>query len=308
MDIAMENRLPLINLVESGGADLPDQAEVFIVGGKWFRNLTRLSKMGIPTVAIVFGSSTAGGAYFPAMCDYAVMVEKQAKVFLGGPPLVKMATGEESTDEELGGAEMHSKVSGLSDYYARDEHEAIRMGRDIVSHLNWRKLGYGPTKDPDPPVHEVDDILGVIPSDLRIPFDMREILARTLDGSRFEEYKAMYGTSILTGWGSIHGFPVGVIANQQGVIFSAEAQKATEFILLSNSSSSTTPPATWWGGTTSSGASSKTGPRWSTRWPTPRSRTSRSWPGSHTGPATTGCPDAPTTPASSSATPTTRWR
>ncbi|HSO50345.1 MAG TPA: carboxyl transferase domain-containing protein, partial [Acidimicrobiia bacterium] len=234
MDIARENRLPLVNLVESGGADLPDQAEVFIVGGKWFRNLTQLSKLGIPTVAIVFGSSTAGGAYFPAMCDYSVMVKDQAKVFLGGPPLVKMATGEESTDEELGGAEMHSKVSGLSDYFARDEHEAIRMGRDIVSHFNWRKQGYGPTKEADDPIHDIDHILGVIPADLRVPFDMREILARTLDGSRFEEYKTDYGTSILTGWGSIHGFPVGVVANQQGVIFSEEAQKATEFIQLTN--------------------------------------------------------------------------
>lgn len=234
MDIARENRLPLISLVESGGADLPDQAEVFIVGGKWFRNLTQLSKLGIPTVAIVFGNSTAGGAYFPAMCDYAVMVKERAKVFLGGPPLVKMATGEESTDEELGGAEMHSRTSGLSDYFAHDEHEAIRMGRDIVAHLNWRKLGPGPSRSPDEPVHDVDDILGVMPADLRVPFDMREILGRTLDGSRFEEYKTMYGLSILTGWGSIHGFPVGIIANQQGVIFSEEAQKATEFIQLCN--------------------------------------------------------------------------
>jgi len=234
MDIARENRLPLINLVESGGADLPDQAEVFIVGGKWFRNLTQLSKMGIPTVAIVFGSSTAGGAYFPALCDYAVMVKERAKVFLGGPPLVKMATGEESTDEELGGAEMHSKVSGLSDYFAQDEHEAIRMGRDIVSHFNWRKQGYGPTKEPDEPVHDVDDLLGVIPADLRVPFDMREILGRTVDGSRFEEYKAVYGRSILTGWASIHGFQIGVVANQQGVIFSEEAHKTTEFIQLCN--------------------------------------------------------------------------
>jgi acetyl-CoA carboxylase carboxyltransferase component len=234
MDIARENRLPMINLVESGGADLPDQAEVFIVGGKWFRNLTQLSKMGVPTMAIVFGSSTAGGAYFPAMCDYSVMVKDRAKVFLGGPPLVKMATGEESTDEELGGAEMHSKISGLSDYFATDEHEAIRMGRDIVSHFNWRKQGYGPTKPADEPVHLIDDILGVIPPDLRVPFDMKEILGRTLDGSRFEEYKAVYGNSLLTGWGSVHGFPIGVVANQQGVIFSEEAQKATEFIQLCN--------------------------------------------------------------------------
>jgi acetyl-CoA carboxylase carboxyltransferase component len=234
MDIARENRLPLINLIESGGADLPDQASVFITGGKWFRNLTQLSKLGIPTVAIIFGSSTAGGAYFPAMCDYAVMVKDQAKVFLGGPPLVKMATGEESTDEELGGAEMHSRTSGLSDYFANDEHEAIRMGRDIVSHFNWRKQGYGPTKPADDPVHDPDDILGVIPRDLRVPFDQLEIFARVVDGSRFEEYKALYGTSILTGWASIHGYPIGVIANQRGVIFSEEAHKATEFIQLCN--------------------------------------------------------------------------
>jgi acetyl-CoA carboxylase carboxyltransferase component len=234
MDIAKENRLPLINLIESGGADLPDQASVFITGGKWFRNLTQLSKLGIPTVAIVFGSSTAGGAYFPAMCDYSVMVKDQAKVFLGGPPLVKMATGEESTDEELGGAEMHSRTSGLSDYFAHDEHEAIRMGRDIVSHFNWRKQGYGPTKPADAPVHDPDDILGVIPRDLRVPFDQLEIFARVVDGSRFEEYKALYGTSILTGWASIHGYPIGVVANQRGVIFSEEAHKATEFIQLCN--------------------------------------------------------------------------
>ncbi|HSL26124.1 MAG TPA: carboxyl transferase domain-containing protein [Acidimicrobiia bacterium] len=233
-DIARENRLPLVNLVESGGADLPDQAEVFITGGKWFRNLTQLSRLGIPTIALVFGNSTAGGAYVPAMCDYSVMVKERAKVFLGGPPLVKMATGEESTDEELGGAEMHSRVSGLSDYFAQDEHDALRMGREIVAHLNWRKEGYGPTHSPNQPVHDPDDLLGIIPQDLRTPFDMLEVLARTLDGSRFEEYKAVYGTSMITGWGSIHGFAIGVIANQQGVIFSEEAQKATEFIQLCN--------------------------------------------------------------------------
>ena len=233
-DIARENRLPLVNLVESGGADLPDQAEVFLTGGKWFRNLTQLSAMGIPTIALVFGSSTAGGAYVPGMADYAVMVKEQAKVFLGGPPLVKMATGEESTDEELGGAEMHSRISGLSDYFAQDELDAIRIGREIVAHLNWRKQGYGPTMSPDEPVHDVDDLLGVISADLRIPMDMREVLARIMDGSRFDEYKALYGTSMVTGWGSIHGFPVGIVANQQGVIFSEEAQKTTEFIQLCN--------------------------------------------------------------------------
>jgi acetyl-CoA carboxylase carboxyltransferase component len=233
-DLARENRLPLINLVESGGADLPDQAEVFITGGKWFRNLTQLSRLGIPTIALVFGSSTAGGAYVPAMCDYAVMVKERAKVFLGGPPLVKMATGEESTDEELGGAEMHSRVSGLSDYFAQDEQDAIRIGREIVAHLNWRKLGYGPTMSPDEPLHDPDDLLGIIPRDLRVPFDMREVLARVLDGSRFEEYKPLYGTSMVTGWGSVHGFSLGVVANQQGVIFSEEANKATEFIQLCN--------------------------------------------------------------------------
>ena len=233
-DIARENRLPLINLVESGGADLPDQAEVFITGGKWFRNLTQLSKEGIPTIAIVFGNSTAGGAYVPAMCDYAVMVKERAKVFLGGPPLVKMATGEESTDEELGGAEMHSRTSGLSDYFAVDEHDAIRIGREIVVHLNWRKNGPGPSMPSEDPVHDLEDLLGIVPRDLRVPFDMREVLARVLDGSLFDEYKPLYGTSMVTGWGSIHGYPVGVVANQQGVIFSEEANKATEFIQLCN--------------------------------------------------------------------------
>ena len=151
-DISRQNRLPLINLVESGGADLPNQHQVFVPGGKWFRNLTQLSKLRIPTIALVFGSSTAGGAYVPGMADYAVMVKDRAKVFLGGPPLVKMATGEESTDEELGGAVMHSSVSGLSDYLALDEYDAIRIGRRIIGHIGWRKLGPGPTEQPNRPI------------------------------------------------------------------------------------------------------------------------------------------------------------
>ncbi len=233
-DIARQNRLPLINLVESGGADLENQHKVFIPGGKWFRNLTQLSKLRIPTIALVFGSSTAGGAYVPGMADYAVMVKDRAKVFLGGPPLVKMATGELSTDEELGGAEMHSRVSGLSDYLALDEHDAIRIGRQIIRHLGWRKLGYGPTETPDEPLYDAEEILGLIPPDLKKPMDMREILARLVDGSRFDEYKREYGRSIVTGWASIHGFRVGILANQQGVLFSEEAHKATEFIQLCN--------------------------------------------------------------------------
>ena len=159
-DIALENRLPSISLVESGGADLPTQAEIFIPGGRMFRDLTRRSAAAIPTIALVFGNSTAGGAYIPGMCDYIVMIEKRSKVFLGGPPLVKMATGESSTDEELGGASMHARVSGLADFLASDEMDAIRLGRDIVGRLNWHKHGPGPTMPADDPVHDPEELLG----------------------------------------------------------------------------------------------------------------------------------------------------
>ncbi|MDX2378681.1 MAG: carboxyl transferase domain-containing protein [Acidimicrobiia bacterium] len=233
-DIARENRLPVINLVESGGADLPTQADLFIPAGNIFRNLTQLSGLGIPTIALVFGNSTAGGAYVPGMSDHTVMVADRAKVFLGGPPLVKMATGEDADDESLGGAAMHSRTSGLSDYYAVDERDCIRIGRDIVANLNWRKLGRGPSTAPDRPLYDADELLGIASVDLRIPFDPRDVIARVADGSRFEEYKEQYGTSLVTGWASIHGYPIGILANARGVLFLEEAEKASEFIMLAN--------------------------------------------------------------------------
>jgi acetyl-CoA carboxylase carboxyltransferase component len=234
LEIARRNRLPVINLVESGGADLPTQSELFVPAGKIFHDLTELSALGVPTIALVFGNSTAGGAYVPGMCDYSVLVDGQAKVFLGGPPLVKMATGEDSGDEELGGAQMHSRVSGLADYFATDERDAIRLGRRIVSELNWRKLGPSPALPADEPVYDAEELLGIAPADIRVPFDPREVLARVVDGSRFGEYKEFYGTSLVTGWASVHGYPVGVLANARGVLFSEEAKKAAEFIQLAN--------------------------------------------------------------------------
>ncbi|WP_309235664.1 carboxyl transferase domain-containing protein [Amycolatopsis sp. SID8362] len=233
-DIAAQNRLPSINLVESGGADLPTQKEIFIPGGRIFRDITRASAAGCPTVALVFGNSTAGGAYLPGMSDYVVMVKERAKVFLGGPPLVKMATGEESDDESLGGAEMHARTSGLADYLAVDEQDAIRLGRNIIKRLNWTKQGPTPKPDYAEPLYDAEDLLGIVPTDLKVPFDPREVIARVVDGSDFDEFKPLYGSSLVTGWASIHGYPVGVLANAQGVLFGEESQKAAQFIQLAN--------------------------------------------------------------------------
>ncbi len=230
-EIALRNRLPYVNLVESGGADLPTQKEIFIPGGRIFRELTQLSAAGIPTIAVVFGNSTAGGAYVPGMSDYVVMVKERAKVFLGGPPLVKMATGEESDDESLGGAEMHARTSGLADYLAADEHDALRIGRNIVKSLRWRKLGRAPRAVREP-LYPADELLGIVPEDLKIPFDPREVIARIVDGSEFEEFKPLYGASLVTGWATLHGYPIGILANARGVLFSEESQKATQFIQL----------------------------------------------------------------------------
>jgi acetyl-CoA carboxylase carboxyltransferase component len=235
MDVAETNRLPLLLLVESGGADLPRQADVFVPGGEQFRRLTQLSAQGIPTICVVFGSSTAGGAYLPGMSDYTVMVDGRARVFLGGPPLVKMAIGEDADEEELGGARMHARVSGLCDYLARDEDDALRIARGIVSHLRWPRGGPSPDAGFDPPRYPAEELLGLAPVDVRVPFDVREILARVLDGSRFEEFKAEYGAQLVCGWASLGGYPIGVVANN-GILFSEEAQKGAQFIELCNRS------------------------------------------------------------------------
>ncbi|MGI8881165.1 MAG: acyl-CoA carboxylase subunit beta [Jatrophihabitans sp.] len=234
-EIALQNRLPLISLTESGGADLPTQREIFIPGGRVFRDLTRLSAAGIPTIALVFGNSTAGGAYVPGMSDHVVLIDQRSKVFLGGPPLVKMATGEDADDESLGGARMHAQTSGLADYFAVDEHDAIRIARRIVARLNWQKRG--PQARPSaPPRFAEDDLLGIVPGDLRVPFDPREVLARVVDDSDFDEFKPLYGSSLVTGWAQLHGYPIGILANARGVLFSEESQKAAQFIQLANRS------------------------------------------------------------------------
>lgn len=232
-EITRENRLPTINMVESGGANLPDQAKIFNYGGESFREISRRSKMGIPTISIVFGNATAGGAYVPGMSDYAIFQKQAAKVFLAGPPLVKMATNEIATDEELGGAEMHSRVSGVSDYLAEDEYDGIRLAREIMSFLHVEKPHFLPEGTIQEPLFDAEEILGVVPANIKTPFDVRELIMRVVDGSEFSEFKPEYGATLVTGWAKIHGYPVGILANN-GVIFSESANKGAHFIQLSN--------------------------------------------------------------------------
>ncbi len=232
-EIVRENRLPLIVLNESAGADLPRQADLFIQGGASFQDLTQMSKMGIPSITIAFGPNTAGGAYTPGMSDYTVFVKGRGTAYLGGPPLVKMAIDEIVDEETLGGAEMHSRTSGLSDYLAVDELDGLRIARQIVRHLRWNRLGPGATEPDDPPLYDPAELLGCASADVRIPFDIREVLARLLDGSRFEEFKPLFGDKLVCGWGSICGFPVGILGNN-GILFSEEAKKGSQFIQLCN--------------------------------------------------------------------------
>ena len=233
MEVARVNRLPLLSLTESAGADLAKQAEVFVFGGASFKHLTQLSRAGIPTITMVFGSSTAGGAYMPGMSDYVVMQAGAAQVFLGGPPLVKMAIDEDADEETLGGAEMHARTSGLADYLARDEADAIRLGRRIVAHLNWSKLGPAPARAPVDPVLDPEELLGIASADVRVPFEVRDVIARVVDGSEFEEFKPLYGSTLVTGFAHLAGYPLGILANN-GILFSEEAEKGAQFIQLCN--------------------------------------------------------------------------
>jgi acetyl-CoA carboxylase carboxyltransferase component len=241
LEIARDNQIPYVSFVESAGADLRVggggggrmHTSHFAESGRFFYDLIELSKMRVPTVCVVFGSSTAGGAYQPGLSDYNIVVKNQSKVFLAGPPLVKMATGEESDDETLGGAQMHAEVSGLGDYFAEDEMEAIRMCREVVSHLNWRKRGPAPSLAIDEPLYDGDQLLGIVARDLRQAVDVRDIIARVVDGSRFEEFKTRYASTMICGWASIHGYPVGILGNN-GVIYPHAAEKAGQFIQLCN--------------------------------------------------------------------------
>ena len=235
-EIALENRLPCIYLVDSGGAYLPLQAEVFPDRdhfGRIFYNQARLSAKGINQIAVVMGSCTAGGAYVPAMADENVIVKDQGTVFLGGPPLVEAATGEKVSSEELGGAAVHCRVSGVCDHFASTEETALKTARNIVARLGKGKTSAGAADSGEikAPLYPPEEIYGILPSDLKTPFDMREVLARILDGSEFEEFKANYGRTLVTGWGRVCGFPMGILANN-GALFSESALKGAHFIDL----------------------------------------------------------------------------
>ncbi|MFZ0658906.1 MAG: carboxyl transferase domain-containing protein, partial [Candidatus Binataceae bacterium] len=234
-EIAMENRLPCVYLVDSGGAFLPLQAEVFPDRdhfGRIFYNQARMSALGIAQVAVVMGSCTAGGAYVPAMCDENIIVREQGTIFLAGPPLVRAATGEEVSAEELGGGDVHTRLSGVSDHLAEDDEDALRIARAIFENLGPRQSTAGIQDSPEDPYYDPAELYGVIPSDTRKPYDVREVIARIVDGSRMHEFKPRYGNTLVTGFARIFGYPAGIIANN-GVLFSESALKATHFIELS---------------------------------------------------------------------------
>jgi acetyl-CoA carboxylase carboxyltransferase component len=233
-EIAQENHLPCIYLVDSGGAFLPMQDEVFPDRdhfGRIFYNQARMSALGIPQIAAVMGSCTAGGAYVPAMSDEVVIVRGTGTIFLGGPPLVKAATGEEVSAEDLGGADVHTRLSGVADHFAADDREALAIVRDTVAHLGQRRPPPWPLQSPEPPRYDPEELYGIIPRDSRKSFDVREVIARLVDGSRLHEFKARYGTTLVCGFAHIAGVPVGILANN-GILFSESALKGAHFIQL----------------------------------------------------------------------------
>jgi 3-methylcrotonyl-CoA carboxylase beta subunit len=233
-EIARENRLPCIYMVDSGGANLPQWPDVFPDRdhfGRIFYNQATLSSLGIPQVAVVMGSCTAGGAYVPAMSDETIIVRKQGTIFLGGPPLVRAATGEIVSAEDLGGADVHARKSGVADYYAADDHQALRMARRIVANFNTKKTIDIPLLEPREPAYDAESLDGVVPSDLKKQYDVREVIARLVDASEFDEFKQLYGTTLVTGFAHIWGMPVGIIGNN-GILYSESALKAAHFIEL----------------------------------------------------------------------------
>jgi 3-methylcrotonyl-CoA carboxylase beta subunit len=233
-EIAAQNRLPCIYLVDSGGGYLPEQDAVFPDRehfGRIFFNIANMSAGGIPQIACVMGSCTAGGAYVPAMSDESIIVRGQGTIFLGGPPLVKAATGEVVTPEELGGAEVHTRVSGVVDHYALNDAHALALVRRIVSNLNYRKTVSLDVREPREPLYAADEIYGIIPADTRKPYDVREVIARLVDGSELDEFKQNYGTTLVTGFAHLHGYPVAILANN-GILFSESSLKAAHFIEL----------------------------------------------------------------------------
>ena len=232
--IAQQNRLPCIYLVDSGGANLPNQDEVFPDRehfGRIFFNQANMSAQGIPQIAVVMGSCTAGGAYVPAMADESIMVRNQATIFLAGPPLVKAATGEVVTAEELGGADVHCKTSGVADHYAEDDEHALAIARRCIANLNWRKAAEITRQTPIAPRYNSDELYGIVPCDLKKPFDVREVIARLVDDSAFDEFKAQYGTTLVCGFAHLHGYPIAILANN-GILFSESAQKGAHFVEL----------------------------------------------------------------------------
>jgi len=233
-EIALQNRLPCVYLVDSGGAFLPEQDDVFPDRdhfGRIFYNQATMSAQGIPQIAVVMGSCTAGGAYVPAMSDEAIIVKNQATIFLGGPPLVKAAIGEIVTAEELGGGDVHTRISGVADHLAENDAHALHLARRIVANLNSTKAIGVDVQPPEAPLYDAEELYGVIPDDTRKPYDVREVIARIVDASALDEFKARYGTTLVTGFARIHGYPVGIVANN-GILFSESAQKGAHFIEL----------------------------------------------------------------------------